>query len=89
MAARHGLRVVRFMVNEDKELITVARFERRLGEECGRLRLELAALRQEVVEGFGTLRAEMADRNAEQLKWLLVFFVAQTGALGALLALIR
>lgn len=82
MAARHGLKVVSIMTSEDKEWVTVERFERRLSEECGRLRLEM-------VEGFGRLRAEMADRNAELLKWLLLFFVAQTGALAGLLALFR
>lgn len=82
MAARHALNVVSIMTSEDKEWVTVERFERRLSEECGRLRLE-------IVEGFGRLRAEMADRNAELLKWLLLFFVAQTGALAGLLALFR
>lgn len=82
MAARHALKAVSIMTSEDKEWVTVERFERRLSEECGRLRLEM-------VEGFGRLRAEMADRNAELLKWLLLFFVAQTGALAGLLALFR
>ena len=38
------------------------RFERRLAQECGQLRVEM-------VQGFGSLRAEMIERNAELLKW--------------------
>lgn len=33
------------------------------------------------------MRTEMVDRSAELLKWLLAFFVAQTDALGTLMAL--
>lgn len=39
--------------------------------------------------GFGTIRAEMIDRNAEMLKWGLIFGSAQTGALAALISLLR
>jgi hypothetical protein len=35
------------------------------------------------------LRAELIDRSAESLKWLLAFFVAQTAALAALMAVFR
>jgi len=89
MPARHALRVVSIMTNENREPVTVERFERRLAEECGKLRLEIGGLRHDTVEGLGKLRTEVADRNAEQLKWLLVFFTAQTGALVAVLSLFR
>lgn len=89
MSARQGLRVVRIMASEDKEPVTVDYFERRLAQLEGKLRLEVGALRQEMVDGFGKLRAEIADRNADQLKWLLLFFVAQTGTLAAVVALFR
>lgn len=59
-------------------VVTIERLERRLGEECGQVRLDISAL-----------RTEMADRSNELLKWLLAFFVAQTAALGALLAMFR
>lgn len=88
MAARHALKVVT-MANENNELVTVERFERRLGEECGKLRLEIGELRHDMTAGFGELRTEMADRNAEQLKWLLGFFVAQTGVQVTMLAFFR
>jgi hypothetical protein len=89
MPARHALKVVSTMASDDKEPVTVERFERRLAEVEGKLRLEIGALRVEMIDGFGKLRAEMADRNAEQLKWLLGFFVAQTGVQVALLTLFR
>jgi hypothetical protein len=89
MSARHALRVVSIMANEDRDPVTVERFERRLAEVESKLRLEISTLRHDMIEGFGKLRAEMADRNAEQLKWLLGFFVAQTGVLVALLTLFR
>jgi hypothetical protein len=57
---------------------TLERLERRLGEECGQLRLDIAALRTEV-----------ADRGRDLLKWLLAFFVAQTAALATVTAIFR
>jgi hypothetical protein len=67
-------------MTEDVEVqvVTLERLERRLGEECGQLRLDIA-----------TLRADMVDRSGEMLKWLLGFFVAQTAALAALMAVFR
>ena len=73
MAVRNAFRVTD-LINEEDELnvMTIERFERRLGEECGQLRLEIVNLRSEVI-----------DRSADLLKWLLAFFVAQTAALAA------
>ena len=69
------------------------RYERRVAEECGKLRVEIASstgsLRVEMAHGFGTLRAEMIDRNATLLKWLLVYAVTQIAAIAALLRLFR
>ena len=72
------------MVERDDDRLTVVteRFERRLAEENGKLRVEMT-------QGFGALRAEMIDRNAELLKWGLVFGGTQTAALAALIALLR
>ena len=72
-----ALRVVEPMADDDQTRLAVERFERRLVEEVGGVRLEVSAL-----------RAEMIDRNADLLKWLLAFFVAQT-AVAALMALFR
>lgn len=85
------------MMNDDNvNAVTAERLERRLSEECGKLRveiggvrLEVAAVRQEMAAGFGNLRAEIADRNADLLRWLLAFLVAQTAALAAIIALFR
>jgi hypothetical protein len=93
MSLRSVRKAVKPMAYEDP---MVERFERRLGEECGKLRLELAGLRTEVADGSTRLqtdilglRAEMIDRNTDLLKWFLGFFVAQTAALAALMALFR
>ncbi|MGH9385353.1 MAG: hypothetical protein ACRD2N_13815 [Vicinamibacterales bacterium] len=88
----------------DVIVIVTERFERRLAEESGRLRLEMATefgkvctemaggfgqLRTEMADGFGRIRAEMIDRNAELLKWGLVFAVTQTAAIAGIVALLR
>ena len=79
MAVRNALRATDLINEEDEvNVVTMERFERRLGEECGQLRLEIVNLRSEVI-----------DRSADLLKWLLAFFVAQTAALAALMALFR
>ena len=69
------------------------RFERRLAEENGKLRVEMAAgfgeLRTAMANGLGGLRAEMIERNHELLKWALVFWATQIAAVAALLALFR
>ena len=66
------------MTDDDQTRFATERFERRLVEEIGGVRLEVSAL-----------RAEMIDRSSDQLKWLLALFVAQTAALAALMALFR
>lgn len=60
------------------DVVTYERLERRLTEEVGAVRLDIAGL-----------RAEMIDRQSDQMKWLLGFFIAQTAALAALLSLFR
>jgi hypothetical protein len=63
---------------EGLDVVTLERLERRISEECGAVRLDV-----------NDLRADMIDRQANMLRWLLGFFVAQTAALGALLAALR
>ncbi len=116
------------MTNHDDEVIQFAteKFERRLAEECGSLRVDMASefgkvrlemasefgkvrvemacesgkLRAEMQQGFGDIRVEMhrgfgdirlamADRNAELLKWLLVYGATQTAALAGVIAILR
>lgn len=94
------------MTDHDEATIQIVteRFERRLAETSGKLRIEMAdgfgrlrtdmaersgCLRSDMADGFGTLRADMIERKAELLKWLLIFGVTQTAALAGLLALFR
>jgi len=68
--------------DNDVVMIVTERFERRLAEENGKLRVEMA-------QGFGSVRAEIIDRNTELLKWGLLFGATQTAALAAVIALWR
>lgn len=84
MAGR-GLFPVDLNAEEELSVVALERLERRLGEEGSALRLDIKDVRGDIKD----LRAEMLDRNAGMLRWLLGFFVAQTAALGALLAALR
>ena len=94
------------MVDNSDDVIQLVteRFERRMAEENGKLRVEMATefgkvraematefgrVRAEIATGFGGLRSEMIDRNAELLKWGLVFGATQTAALAGVMALLR
>src|SRR5262245_50390067 len=80
-SARKGALV---MTDHDDELVQLVteRFERRLAEENAKLRVEMH-------QGFGSLRVEIVDRNAELLKWALIFGVTQTAAIAGIVALLR
>ena len=75
---RSNLKSIELLDDEEINVVTVERLERRLTEECSAVRMDIK-----------DLRAEMIDRNASLLRWLLGFFVAQTAALGALLSVLR
>jgi len=79
--------------SNDVILFVTERFERRLAEEGGKLRVEMATefgkVRTEMALGFGGLRAEMIDRNHALLKWILGIGITQTAALAGLLNLWR
>jgi len=106
MNARRANAALVDMTNNDNDVVVIVteRFERRLAEESGKLRVEMATefgkvrsematefgrVRAEMAAGFGALRAEMSDRNAELLKWGLIFGVTQTGAIAGIVALLR
>ena len=89
MSMRGNFKPMELSDSDEVDVVTLERLERRLGEECSALRLhineECGTLRLDIRD----LRAEVIDRNANLLRWLLGFFVAQTAALGALLAALR
>lgn len=95
MPGRSAVSALHVMTEHDDEMLDRAteRFERRLAEECGNLRVEVASgngsLRAELAQGFGALRAEMIDRNAELLQWVLVQAAALIGVVAGLLTLFR
>ena len=89
MAGRAALGAVTMTEHDDDIEIVTERFERRLSEECGTLRVEIVTLRADTREGFGSVRTEIVERNAELLKWGLMFAVTQTGVLLAFIALFR
>lgn len=106
MYARHVQRAGAVMVDNSDDVIQLVteRFERRMAEENGKLRVEMASefgklrvematelgqVRAEMAAGFGGLRSEMIDRNAELLKWGLLFGATQTAALAGVIALLR
>jgi hypothetical protein len=82
------------MTDSDNDVIVLVteKFERRLADETGKLRLEMATgfgeIRAEMAQLGGALRAEMIDRNAELLKWGLAFGVTQAAALAGIVALL-
>lgn len=84
MYPRGAQRAVSQMTDGDDDVIMIVtdRFERRLAEESAKLRVEMA-------EGFASLRVEVIDRNAELLKWALVFGVTQTAAIAGIVAMLR
>ena len=103
MGARYANAALTDMANSDDVIVT-ERFERRLADEGGRVRVEMATelgkvrvelatelgkVRAEMAAGFGSLRAEMSDRSAELLKWGLVFGVTQTAAIAGIVVLLR
>lgn len=84
MYGRHANLALSNMTNSDNDVVVIVteRFERRLAEENGKLRVEMA-------NGFGGLRAEMVERNAELLKWILIVGVTQSAAIVGLIKLWR
>jgi hypothetical protein len=59
--------------------ISSDRFERRLTEEIGALRLEM-------YQGFAGLRQEIATVRVELLKWSFLFWAGQLAAIAGLLS---
>ena len=78
---------------DDVLAITGERFERRLSEEIGALRLdiakEFAAVRVDMAKEFAAVRVEMAtlsaSTHADILKWSFLFWIGQVAAVGGLI----
>jgi hypothetical protein len=93
MHARSASAALTPMNERDEYILQTAtdRFERRLAEENGKLRVELSngfgRLATEMAGLRGDLRAEMVERNHELLKWGLVFWVTLIATIAGLLAL--
>ena len=67
--------------------IAASRFERRLAEELGKLRVEFRA---ELSSEIGSLRADMGAFEGRITRWMFVFWIGQIGALlGILFAFFR
>lgn len=88
MFSRSALRAPEPMQDEGQFERLEQRIDR-LADEMGKLRLEMREECGKVRLETAGLRAEMIDRNFSLLKWLLGFFAAQTAALAALMALFR
>ena len=87
---------------KDEVLVLAAeRFNRRLGEEIGALRLDMAkefatvrvdtakdfaAVRVEMAAMGAGLRTEMAATHFSMLKWAFVFWIGQFAAVSAMMA---
>ena len=76
MYGRNANLALSTMTNSDSDVVVLVteRFERRMAEENGKLRVEMA-------NGFGGLRTEMVERNADLLKWMLLCGVTQPAAI--------
>lgn len=68
------------MNERDEHVLQTAtdRFERRLAQEIGGVRTDIAGVRTEIVE-----------RSHELLKWMLVFWISTLGAMAAMLSLYK
>jgi hypothetical protein len=64
---------------EDVIAVTGERFDRRLAEEIGAMRLDMA-------KEFAVLRVEMAKESASVVRWSFLFWVGQFAAVSAMMA---
>ena len=68
------------------------RFDRRLSEEIGALRLDMAknfaAMRVECAKEFAAVRGEMAEMRFTMVKWAFVFWVGELVAMTGIMTLL-
>ena len=71
------------MPKEEIIEIVEEKFERRLSEELGKLRVEMAEMKSELNNKMGSMRADI-------IKWMFVFWVGQIGVtIGILFAFFK
>lgn len=88
--------------HDPEDLLSTAtdRIERRLAEECGKLRVDMvtqgAAIRMEVAqvrldlsEQFGASKLNAEAKHRELLKWALVFWIGQAASVAAIVSAFR
>ncbi len=77
---------------EDVLVLAAERFERRLGEEIGALRLdiakEFASVRVEMAKEFAAMRVELAAKQVNLVKWSFLFWVGQLVAMTGIMTLL-
>ena len=78
MIMRGNLKPIELLDEDEVNVVTLERLERRLTEETSAVRFDIQ-----------DIRAEMIDRNGSLLRWLLGVFLAQTTAIAALMAVFR
>ncbi len=66
--------------------VVTERFERRLSEECGKLRFEINALGTELRADF---KVELANARADFIKWSFLFWGGQAATVAGLLVVLR
>lgn len=91
MQGRNAAGALMRMTDSDNDVIVIvtARFERRLTEESSALQVAMARGFGDVRTQIAQLRAGMIDRNADLLKWGLVFGVSQTAAIAGIVSVLR
>lgn len=91
MYGRNAAAALKSMNDSDNDVIVFVteRFERRLTEESSQLRIEMAQGFGELRTEIAKLRGEMNDRNADLLKWALVFGVTQTATIAGVVSLLQ
>ena len=71
--------------------VAADRFERRLAEQVSGVRVEISAVRTDIVRelhaGLGSIRQELANARVETLRWSFLFWVGQVAAMAGLFAL--
>jgi hypothetical protein len=70
--------------------LVVDTFERRLGDECARLRSDVRSEMKELRSELGSaFKVEVANVRADLLKWSFLFWLGQVAAVYGLVAVLR